>query len=142
MKWPLLRARLIAYWDRKRGDRATPSRQDIDPLDIGRLLPHVALVDVLNGATDFRYRLLGEHIIEQTGQNLSGKMIDTSGGPKSAEAQLHARCVTAASQLTIETLETEFTTSRGVTKRLSVVIMPLSPDGQEANMLFGGVLVE
>ena len=69
-------------------------------------------------------------------------MIDTSGGPKSAETQVHALCVTAASQVKVETLETEFTTSRGVIKRLSVVVMPLSPDGEEVNMLFGGVLVE
>lgn len=51
------------YWDRLRGTRAYPTRADIDPLDIPKLLSNVALIDVLrptdDGVPDFLYRLMG-----------------------------------------------------------------------------------
>ena len=37
---------MYAYWQRKRGARAMPTRADIEPAEIKRLLPGVLLVDV------------------------------------------------------------------------------------------------
>ncbi|MFC3674569.1 PAS domain-containing protein [Ferrovibrio xuzhouensis] len=60
------------YWDAQRGDRAMPSRADIDPAAITPLLPNLILMDVLRDAKpgwplDFRYRVLGtfadEHML-------------------------------------------------------------------------------
>ena len=42
---PLL-AELYAYWTAKRGARFAPSRAEIDPVEIPRLLPHLMLVDI------------------------------------------------------------------------------------------------
>ena len=38
------------YWRGKAGARPLPSRSDIDPVEIPRLLPHIMLVDVIGAA--------------------------------------------------------------------------------------------
>jgi hypothetical protein len=48
-----------AYWLGKCKGRLMPSRSDIDPTDIPKLLPYVTLIDVLADPLDFRYRLIG-----------------------------------------------------------------------------------
>jgi hypothetical protein len=37
-----------AYWEAKRDGRLMPSRSDIDPTDIPKLLPYVTLIEVLS----------------------------------------------------------------------------------------------
>ena len=52
--------RLLDYWHRKRGSRAFPRRADIDPLDLGFMLPRIALTEVHEGEAHDdlrRYRL-------------------------------------------------------------------------------------
>ena len=60
------------YWNQKRGGRRMPSRKDIDPVEIPRLLSSTALVDVLRDPLDFRFRLLGTAIDNITSKNLRG----------------------------------------------------------------------
>lgn len=55
--------RLFDYWDRIRGERAMPSRVDIDPADIPDLLPYVALFDVEWEPLALRYRLVGTAVV-------------------------------------------------------------------------------
>jgi hypothetical protein len=55
---------MLDYWKHKRGDRAMPSRADIDPCELKEHLGWVIMVDVLPQARDFRYRLIGTLITE------------------------------------------------------------------------------
>ena len=72
---PLLR-QLFLYWSRKRIGHDLPSRQDIDPIEIGpEVLPHIMLTDVLDGGR-LRYRLAGTAVETVTGQSLSGQYLD------------------------------------------------------------------
>jgi len=66
---------LYAYWQSKRVDGRLPARADIDPIDLRRLLPHLALIDVLRESTDldFRYRLTGTEIVERAGRDPTGR---------------------------------------------------------------------
>lgn len=73
---PVLTA-LLAYWNYRRQGRAVPDRADISPVDIGAgLLPHVGLVDVVDGGARFRNRLVGTAIIERWGFETTGKFLD------------------------------------------------------------------
>ncbi|WP_259780608.1 PAS domain-containing protein [Aestuariispira ectoiniformans] len=67
------------YWDGLRGTRAFPSRDDIDPLDIPKLLPKVELIDVLpptaDGIPDFRYRLIGTGVDDISTQFYGGRKV-------------------------------------------------------------------
>ena len=63
-----------AYWHCKGGGKSMPSRGDLDPLEIPRLLPSLFLVDVVPGdRRRFRFRLVGSRI-ESTGhKGLTGR---------------------------------------------------------------------
>src|SRR3546814_11766181 len=60
---------LYDYWDGKRRGRAFPARADIDPLELGQMLPNLFLFDVLEDAPHFRYRLSGGTVDEIHGQS-------------------------------------------------------------------------
>jgi hypothetical protein len=69
---------LYAYWSGKCRDGALPARADIDPIDLRRQLPRIALIDVLRepGGLQFRYRLTGTEIVERSGRDPTGKRFD------------------------------------------------------------------
>ena len=62
---------VLDYWDAKRGARFAPSRADIDPLDLVRVLPRIMLADVSHDPLDFRYRLSGTGIANVHGAELA-----------------------------------------------------------------------
>jgi hypothetical protein len=66
------------YWQRKAPDGRLPGRQHIDPLEIPRLLSHIALYDVVRVADDFRFRvrLVGTGVTAALGADNTGRFID------------------------------------------------------------------
>lgn len=67
---------LLNYWSEKRVGRIPPSRQKIDPSEIGALLSCIYLVD-FEEPDVFRYRVAGTEIAETFGHgNLKGKTLD------------------------------------------------------------------
>lgn len=63
------------YWNRARGDRAMPSRVDIDPTEIPRLLPHMILTDVDHDPIDFRFRLIGTYVDRHVNGRYTGERL-------------------------------------------------------------------
>jgi hypothetical protein len=131
---------LLRYWERKRGDRAMPRRSDIDPTELPpRLLPHMQLIEVLEGGTRFRFRLIGTAVVEAAGADLTGKYIDA--------------CFTGVRRLFLEricsTLYAErrpvFATSRYATEgsfeiTTRRIAAPLSEDGAAVSMIVSAVV--
>lgn len=68
------------YWSALRGERACPSRADLDPADIPKLLPHIGLIDVEPAPLRFRYRLIGTHMNEMFGEDFTGTYLDAAKG--------------------------------------------------------------
>lgn len=69
---------IFDYWmSRRSGDRL-PSRKDIDPTDIRKVLGHIALIEVVPGTQRprFRYRLWGTRVTELYGRDYTGYMLD------------------------------------------------------------------
>jgi hypothetical protein len=62
-----------AAWLAARGDRHMPSRADMSPRVMRKFLNYVALVEVLNGGEDFRFRVVGDGIATQQKLPLAGK---------------------------------------------------------------------
>jgi hypothetical protein len=73
---------LVSYWDKKRGARFAPRRADIDPIEIPSHLSHIHMMDVLDGGTDFRYRLVGTAIVEGLGRDNTGKRLSELYGDR------------------------------------------------------------
>lgn len=74
---PVIKAALAAWMEAK-GERAMPSRQDIDPVRLpSMLLPHILLIDVEHEPRlRFRWRLIGTHITNTLGRDSTGKYWD------------------------------------------------------------------
>lgn len=66
----------LEYWiSKRRTDGRLPRRQDLDPVDIPAILPYIELTDVINGGTDFRFRLVGTHLVDIDGINPTGQYL-------------------------------------------------------------------
>ena len=67
---------LFAYWAglRRRG-RALPARDDLDPVQMKRLLPTVSLTQVLRDPVDYRLRLAGTGLWGVYGGEITGKRL-------------------------------------------------------------------
>jgi hypothetical protein len=69
------------YWDAKRRPGRLPSRADIRPEEIHRLLPHLVLYDVLRpervegDGYDFRARLVGTAVSQLFGREITGRKL-------------------------------------------------------------------
>src|SRR5258708_36533592 len=71
------------YWLQMCAGRALPSRRDLDPVDIPKLLPHVLLVEVHDGGR-YRYRLIGTENVREHGMDATGRYLDdVLPGPES-----------------------------------------------------------
>jgi hypothetical protein len=65
---------LFAHWDRLRGDRAAPTRGDIDPAHLRNFLSEVFMLDA-QPWQDGRIRLAGTRICELFGRELKGERL-------------------------------------------------------------------
>jgi hypothetical protein len=77
---------LFGYWRAKCRDGRLPGRQDIDPLDVPDLLPHIAMYDVVHEADRlrFRIRLLGTANVQLMGSDCTGRYLDEQMRPDDA----------------------------------------------------------
>jgi len=73
------------YWNSLRGDRPMPTRADIDPGKIPKLLPYIALYTVLPDRGGFTIRLVGEEIVRYVGRNATGEPAGAPLPPRAAE---------------------------------------------------------
>ena len=66
---------LVSYWQSKRGARALPLRQEIDPLELRLHLGSLVIIECLPGLADFRYRLIGTNVVAAYGRDSTGKTV-------------------------------------------------------------------
>ena len=71
---------LLDWWHGKRGERAMPSRAELDPIELKAILPNLLLIDVApapNGSGHvFSCRLAGTDLDERFGLRLTGLSLD------------------------------------------------------------------
>ena len=61
VRTPILRQG-IDYWQKIRGSRPFPSRDDLKPRDIPNILTHMVLARVIDGGADFELRIVGDEV--------------------------------------------------------------------------------
>jgi hypothetical protein len=119
--------RILAYWRAKKGDRAFPSRADIDPMEFSRELPRVMMAEVSYDPLEFRYRVAGTGLFAMHGQELTGKKARDLDPPEFgavihrhyAEAIERRAPILHLIELTLDYLTTSY----------ARIILPLSSDG-------------
>jgi hypothetical protein len=140
IRHPKLR-QLYDYWDGKRGDRAMPSRADLDPVDIRFAIGDVVLADVLDETPPrFRIRVHGTNLSERTSFDLTGKMLDEMPAPEFRDLS------TRSFRKVVRTKEPLHVIAErpldGRTQRYEAIILPLSSDGERVDRLMIGMLYE
>jgi hypothetical protein len=134
-------AQALAYWRAKRRARAMPSRRDIDPTEIGPLLPHLQLIDVVDGGIRYRYRLAGTSLVAAFGREYTGRYLDELfAGERLAYAQ--RVFATVCSRQKAVFLRNRYSTTRDVDMMANRLYMPLSEDGCSVNVIFGALTFE
>lgn len=128
--------RFIAYWIERAGRRPMPAFEDVDPLDIPWALPSLFVVRVLDGGSDFTYRLVGETINERYGGSLAGRRISELLVTRAAD-----QAVRRWRQL-LETpaayyIDCEHPTNDGPWIRARRVLLPLGPTGGRPDHILG-----
>jgi hypothetical protein len=136
------------YWNRCRGDRPMPGRQDIDPLDIpADLLPGILLTEVLQQPPWLRYRLVGTAQValrgrDPTGQPVAGNYMGAHLGLPDEDVMLNYRIV-IEKRIPVYTYNPVIgATPDGSSMRQqpmranSSLLMPLSTDGSRVDMVF------
>lgn len=131
--FPIL-VQALEYWRSRRGERSMPRRADIDPVAIPRLLPYLRITEVVEGGKRFRYRLVGTEVVEKHGWDYTGSYLDEvlKGD--------HLAIVASGYRTVIRERRPAFVRSRYITPRQvemvsNRVLMPLSEDGVEVNMI-------
>ena len=128
--------RFYDLWAGLRGDRAMPSRKELDPLHIPReFLANLMLIDVLNEPRRYRYRLVGTHVVTASGEDRTGRTFENVGFFKIHPAVLeqYARVVETGQPL--HSLEPFTNFISGSTYEVDRLLLPLSSDGRSVDML-------
>lgn len=129
-------APLWHYWDAKRGKRRMPLRREIDPCEIPRLLPHLQLVDRVEGR-GYRYRLTGTAIVDGYGFDATGKFTHEVLPPaRHATASRHYTLVCGTGRPLF--VRNRYLKGNSVTVIISRIILPLAVDGAGVRILLLG----
>jgi hypothetical protein len=128
--------RFYDFWVALRGERAMPSRKDLDPMQIGpEFLPNLMLIDVLREPRRYRYRLIGTHIVAATGEDRTGRIFENVGFFKDHPAVLEQYDSVVDTGQPLHSLEPFTNSIRGRAYDVDRLLLPLSSDGRTVDML-------
>ncbi|WP_416899640.1 MAG: PAS domain-containing protein [Minwuia sp.] len=125
---------LLDYWNGLRGDREMPSRKEIDPVDLRRLLPHIMITEIEPDTGRFLFRLVGTRVTVMYGNDNTGKYLDEVYFGRHREA-ITRSYVTAYETRAPHHCWMKFTNREGLEFDMERLILPLSSDGQRVDKL-------
>lgn len=126
---------IYQYWNDMKGDRSMPSRDDLNPADIVRLLPHLTLVDVEPETGRYKFRLIGTETVKSMGFDITGKYLDEL--PK-VERYLKERYDWLVKEKRPYFIFDKLKWSQKSFIEYYVLGLPLSANGKDVNMLLFG----
>jgi hypothetical protein len=141
---------LYDYWSGKRCGRVMPTREDIDPVDIPRLLPNLMLLEVHaaqpaaeTGPYRFRFRLAGTAICQIAGVDLTGRWLDEMFYPGRYTEYLIGLNSEVVERRRASYTRTELLMGGGhYTRTTTRVICPLGRDDAAVSMILAGQMFD
>src|SRR5471032_690214 len=122
---------LRAYWEQKRGDHAMPSRADISPAQLKEHLGWVMILEVLPGARDFRYRLIGTLVTQYFSGDSTGKTVMEAFAPNGLAVAKSVNSIfrrVARDKVIMRTAGNANWVAEGM-EEFEAIYLPLSEDG-------------
>lgn len=127
---------MLGFWNNLRGDRDMPARSDFSPADMVPLLPYISLIDVESDPQRFRIRLVGTGIVAESGVDLTGHYQDelkkTEKVIERCDWMVKNRQPLYAQNVPLDWASLDFSS-------YGILMMPLSADGENVDMLLGFV---
>jgi hypothetical protein len=126
---------LYEYWLAMCGDRRMPMRSDIDPTNMPRhVLPGISIVEVVQDARRYVYRLIGTGDVDVRGNDPTGKSVLEGFFAPSAEDALacYDRVVATRAPL-LDPMP--FTAPGGKFVTEETLFLPLSEDGNNVSKI-------
>lgn len=124
---------LRSLWESKRDSEPLPGRGDFDVLELWPWLGHLALIEVIGGGADFRYRLHGTALVDILGTDLTGRRLSELTETMQAVAGREYReALTSREPVSFTRIRFNRTTDH---RQVSNLILPLAADGQTIDML-------
>jgi hypothetical protein len=126
---------LALHWDARRAGRRAPSRDDIEPLELGRCLPSIFLLEV---QPDMRFyiRLVGTHVAEALGKDSTGRLLDEVM-PPAHYAWLHEEMTDVVLHFSVRYRIADMAWRDRPFSRFHRWMAPLSADQSRVNMIIG-----
>jgi len=128
---------LFAYWDKVRGNRATPRRFEIDPGKIAGILPSTFILERLDPDT-YRFRLAGTHVCDMFGAELRGTNF-LSGWSHSDRTSLMRHLAALTKQGAIETIHMEAAPVARASTPFEAILLPLRHTGESIDRVLGAL---
>lgn len=127
----------LAYWHAKCPEAGFPTRADVAPDEILKLLPYIFMLDVLEqeAGLDFRFRLVGTAIMRVEGEH-TGKLLSAMFPDRKAYAVLWQQYLDAAAGRVWVRHETLRWQGRDHID-YEVILAPLQDDAGRVTMLIG-----
>jgi len=126
------------YWNRERAGRWMPARADIDPTEIGPLLPNVFMVDVSHDPLRFRYRLIGTAIVNFVGRDFTGRAIDEATYGESAAFLQQILKLTVETREPVGLKGNVFYIAGREWVGVEGILLPLASDGRTVDIVMAG----
>jgi amino-acid N-acetyltransferase len=131
-------AALTRYWDAKRGSRAMPTWNDIDPAEIKPLLPHLLVTRYETHPFRAKFVLVGTWLAQYAGGDFTGRYLDEMDFTSEFDTDwpaVHRRFVAEAKPLFAIC---RFTTEYGLESVYECAMLPLAgPDGTSVGRCLG-----
>ena len=117
---------LFAHWNRLRGERAAPRRDEIDPADLRNILSDLFMLDA-DPRQNGRVRLAGTRICELFGRELKGQNLPALWlESERAEVARLVRAVTDGMHGLVASVTAE--TGKGNELELEILLLPVRPN--------------
>ncbi len=125
------------YWEKKRADRAMPSRADIKPAEMKEYLGWIVLIDALPAYDDFRFRMIGTRVsqyflADATGQTMRAALAPLGDGVVSSVIATHKK--TARDKVVVRAYGGAGWLGHSFLD-FDAIYLPLSDDGAHVNMI-------
>jgi hypothetical protein len=134
-------AQIHDYWVDRCAGRWAPARADLDPAEMGRLLPYVALVEPVEGGRDYRLRLIGGHILQGYRLSPAPKLLSDlpEGLARATMERQYARLLAERHSMHYGPAASVMPgREHMVTEHID---MPLSRTGREVDLILAGVVI-
>lgn len=134
---PLLRS-LYDYWNKVRGTRKMPTRADIDPVEIPKLLPYILMYNATPGG-GYTIRLVGEEVQRFVGRNATGESAGAVMNTRSAELIVSILDAVATERVPKFRAGKAHWLQDKAYREYEACFLPLSADGETVDIILGGV---